>query len=372
MKILHIITSLDLGGAEKVLYNLLLSQESKTSTVVSLTSLGTIGQQLVDQGFDVVALNLNFYNLPLIVFRLYKLIRHHNPYAVQTWLYHADLVGGISAKMAGIRYVVWGIRTTELKSGSYVTGALRKASARLSYWIPSKIVVVAQKALQKHARLGYDTSKMVVIHNGFDAKNLEAPVESINELRRSAFIAESDFVIGCVGRFSQVKGQDIFIKAAGLVLQEFPNVKFLMVGRGLENSNPEVRLLVQKNGWAENFVLLGERPDVAVCLSAMDIFCLPSRSEGFPNVLGEAMLLGVPCVSADAGDASLLGGTDVPIVGVDDPEGLAKKLLWMMSKSSVERGEIGKKLTQRIIDNYSLEVMTSSYQKLYEKLGSEF
>jgi glycosyltransferase involved in cell wall biosynthesis len=103
----------------------------------------------------------------------------------------------------------------------------------------------------------------------------------------------------------------------------------------------------------------------------MDVFCVPSRSEGFPNVLGEAMLLGVPCVSTDAGDASLLGGADVPIARVDDPESLANKLIWMMSKSRQERQQIGQRLTQRILENYSLEVMTSSYKKLYEKLGGQ-
>jgi len=219
--------------------------------------------------------------------------------------------------------------------------------------------------------LGYDPSKVVLIPNRFDIKALHVSVELVAQFKRTVFIADGDFVIGCVGRLSQVKGQDVFVKSAGIILQKFPSVKFLMVGRGLEKAGQDAFLEIKKNGWSDNFVMLGERSDVAVCLSGMDVFCVPSRSEGFPNVLGEAMFLGVPCVSTDAGDASLLGGADVPIARVDDPESLANKLIWMMSKSRQERQQIGQRLTQRILDNYSLEVMTSSYRKLYEKLGSQ-
>ena len=95
--------------------------------------------------------------------------------------------------------------------------------------------------------------------------------------------------------------------------------------------------------------------------------CRP-RSEGFPNALGEAMLAGVPCVSTDAGDASILGGIDVPIARVDDPEDLASKLLEMMNNSSKERQLIGQRLSQRIIDEYSLDIMISRFRDFYGTL----
>ena len=368
MKILHIITGLNLGGAEKVLYRLLMSQKDRSLTVISLTSLGVIGKQLEKKGFRVIALNLKPYNLPIIMYKLYKLICHYKPTILQTWLYHADLIGGLAAKIAGVRCIVWGVRTTELRKGSYMVTVIRRVSAWLSYWIPNKIVVVAERAKQKHINLGYDASKMLVIPNGFNVQTFDIASALAADLKQVTSIKDNDLVIGCIGRLSQVKGQDIFIKAAGLILQKFPGVKFLMVGRGLESKNQAVTSLIEKNARLESFILLGERSDIPVCLRVMDIFCLPSRSEGFPNALGEAMFLGVPCVSTDAGDAAVLGGDDVPIAKVNDPEDLSNKLIGMIEKSQQERKKIGQRLTQRIIVKYSIERMTSRYQTLYEEL----
>lgn len=100
----------------------------------------------------------------------------------------------------------------------------------------------------------------------------------------------------------------------------------------------------------------------------MDLFCLPSRSEGFPNSLGEAMLAGIPCVSTDAGDASVLGGKSVPIAKVGNHEDLANKLIEILNKSQLEREKIGIHLRQRIINEYSLDKMVCQYQDLYTDL----
>ncbi|MBD3768480.1 MAG: glycosyltransferase, partial [Gammaproteobacteria bacterium] len=337
----------------------------------SLTSKGIIGQQLEEKGFKVFALGLRAYNFPIVLYRLYRLIKLHQPDIVQTWLYHADLLGGLAAKLAGIKHVIWGIRTTELKKGSYITAGIRKLSALLSYWVPSKIVVVAEKAKQKHITIGYDASKMQVIPNGFDVSAFHVSPSDVNSLKQGIGLTQNHLVIGCVGRLSQVKGQDVFIQAAGLVLVGFPEIKFLMVGRGLEGNNESVVSMIRQYANDDNFILLGERSDVPVCLKTMDIFCLPSRSEGFPNALGEAMLAGVPCVSTNVGDASVLGGADVPIAEVDNPEDLANKLISMIKKTQQERYEIGQRLRQRIIDEYSIEKMVSRYNELYSELQNQ-
>jgi len=368
VKILHVITGLNTGGAEAVLFSLVSEQRDQSPVVISLTSLGNIGKNLIDTGVPVVALGLKFYNFPLIIYKLYKLIRQHNPTIVQTWLYHADFVGGLSARLARVRFIVWGIRTTELRKDSYLTAILRKVLALLSYSIPHKIIINSERGMERHIRLGYDTSKMTVVPNGFNIQKANVGSNLIDDLKKTLAINSNDFVIGCVGRLSQVKGQDVFIKSAGVILHSFPNIKFLMVGRGLVYDNPDVMSLIKETGSTDNFILLGERPDIPVCLKAMDVFCVPSRSEGFPNTLGEAMLAGLPCVSTDAGDASIIGGEDVCIANVNDFQDLAKKLLEIVNKSDEERQLIGQRLSNRIINEYSLEAMVIRFQDVYDNL----
>ena len=367
MRVCHIITGLSVGGTEIALSRLL-SSSSDSACVISLTTIGRIGRDIESMGHEVYSLNLTTFNLPVVFFRLWRQIKLCNPTIVQTWLYHADFLGGLAAKIAGVPYIVWGIRTTKLKKGSVITSAIRKLCSHISYWIPTSVVAVAEAARKEHIKIGYDAEKIVVIPNGFKIEYPSVGKQYARDLKQLLSISENDLVIGCVGRLSQVKGQDVFIKAAGVILQKFPTVKFLMVGRGLESTNQKVTALIEKNAQLENFIMLGERSDVPVCLRCMDIFCLPSRSEGLPNALGEAMLLGVPCVSTDAGDASVLGGDDVPIARVDNPEDLANKLIGMIENSQQERDQIGQRLSQRIIDEYSIEKMTNRYQVLYEGL----
>lgn len=366
MKIMHIITGLNVGGAEVTLKRLLLSDKNNQICIISLTNKGVIGSELDLLGFNVIALGLNKINFLLIFFRLYKSIKIYKPDVVQTWLYHADLLGGLAAKFANINNIVWGIRTTRLTKGSRLTSVIRKLCAWLSYAIPKKIVIVAEASKKRHIEIGYDASKMLVIPNGFKTKSVDSL--KINSLKSELNIQNNDLVIGCVGRFLNIKGQDIFIKAAGKILNSYPNIKFLMVGRGLTIDNKKLDFLINKYAKNNNFILIGEVKNIPVYLKLMDVFCLPSRSEGFPNSLAEAMLAGVPCVATNAGDASILGGGDVPISKIDNPDDLANKLFFMLDKSNEERQLIGLKLKKRVIEKYSIEKMAGSYNSVYTTL----
>jgi glycosyltransferase involved in cell wall biosynthesis len=370
-KIIHIITSLNVGGAEQALKRLLLTTpDAQCSTlVISLKNLGKIGEGLQSRGFEVVALNTrSFLYFPVGIFRLYRIIRQFQPDIVQTWLYHADLIGGVVAKIAGVKRIIWGVRTTELDSGSKLTAWIRKLLARLSYVIPTKIVCVAEASRKKHIALGYDASKMVVIGNGFESEQLQSSLQQRAELRSSVCLKDEDIAIGTLGRLSQVKGQDVFVRSAGLIAQEYPNVRFLMVGRGLEPVNETLIQWINATGFADRFVLIGERRDVAVVLSAMDIFCLPSLSEGFPNVLGEAMAMGLPCVSTDVGDAGVLLGDTGILVQKDDYEALAVGLKQMLDMSQDERTALGERARLRVQNEFTLEQTRKKFEAVYAEL----
>ena len=307
MKILLVIVGLDAGGAEHVLRRLIESHRGSFEfqhSVVSLTDLGELGSALVAGGIDVQVMGMRgVTSVPSIMLKLTRLIRQRQPDLVQTWMYHADLLGGVAARAAGNRKVIWGIRSTDMIKGTaYSTYVIRRICALLSSIVPAIIICAAEASRATHAAIGYQPSKMVVIPNGFELPNTSTLGEQRRQFRTEHGWSEDEFVVGCVGRFNYYKDHANFVKAAGLLTKQYPSARFLMVGKGLDSSNAELRKLIASTGFPDKFTLLGFRDDVFRCVNALDAFCLSSRSEGFPNVLGEAMSIGIPCVATDVGD----------------------------------------------------------------------
>lgn len=367
MKIIHIVSGLKVGGAEQVLLKLIIESKDVDHTVIALSREGKMQQKFNDAKINLII--IDFKKNPILnLILLKRIITQTKPDIVQTWLYHADLIGGLTARLAGVKNIIWGIRTTDLKKGSYSTSIIRKLNAWLSYFIPKKIICVAEASMAKHIRIGYCKKKMLVIPNGFNLDKLYRDSFASMQLRKGNGIEQDEIVIGSVGRFSQVKGQDIFVKAAGIVAEKNMNVKFLMVGRDLDTSNKELMNWINATGKANQFILLGERSDINICYGAMDIFCMHSRSEGFPNALGEAMAIGLPCISTDVGDAKLLGGKNISLTEPNNSILLAEVILQMISYTKAELRLIGKSSRERILENYSITSMLRAYEEFYNKL----
>lgn len=373
LKIVHVIVGLNVGGAELMLKRLLETHAMLPGyehSVISLTDLGVIGAQLRAQGVSVRALGLRkLLGLPFAFLSLYKQLRQTRPDIVQTWMYHADLLGGLAARLAGVRHVIWGVRTTDIgKGGKRSTMLVRSMCARLSNWLPNVIVCAAQASRQAHIDVGYAADRMVVIHNGFDLAKFQPDAIQRKQLRLSLGIGDEELVVGSLGRFNPVKDHANFIAAAAMVAQQLPHVRFLMVGRGLDEDNPVVVDLLAKGGVARRFTCLGERQDVAACLNAMDVFCLHSRTEGFPNVLGEAMAMALPCVTTDVGDARhLLSGNGV-VVPAQDSTALADGMLRLLAMDDAARKAIGQVAQARIGECFTIASSAEKFKGVYDNL----
>ena len=340
--------------------------------VISLTTLGEVGGQIQHLGIDVYALDVNFsLSLPIKLLQIINKIRSLHPDIVQTWMYHADLLGGLSAYLAGHRRIIWGIRNTNIHSSSIITSWIRKLCALLSTLIPCKIICVAEAARQSHIEKGYDASRMIVISNGLNFSYLASSIEKREILRLQCRFPGDAIVIGCLGRFDPIKDHHNFVRAAALIAEQYANVNFLMVGRGLTVENAILQTWIDKTNHKDRFVLLGERADVATCLSAMDIFCLSSRIEGFPNVLSEAMAMGLPCVSTDVGDAGLiLGGTGI-VVPKENTQALADALLQVVALSNKQREQMGQQAKERVKGEFSIEKARVRFEAVYKEVMSE-
>lgn len=372
-RVLHVISGLGVGGAEMALYRLVANAQGScyTHTVVALTSGGAMEDRLRNAGIELTT--FDFKTAPIThFFNLLLLMRRSRPDIVQTWMYHADMFGGVAARLSGNRNIIWGIRTSDLTAGSaQFTSVVRKACAFLSRWVPHTIVCVAEAARCSHVHDGYDARRMVVVPNGFDLSRLVADGESRSALRERCGFRQDDIVVGTVGRFNVSKDQANFVRAAGILARRHTNLRFLMVGRGLDVNNTELMRWVSETGFPERFLLLGERADVPVCLAAMDVFCLSSRNEGFPNVVGEAMAMGLPCVVTDVGDAALLVADTGVVVPKEDSDALARGIGTLLAMTPEARRKLGLQARERIHAEFTVERTRERFEALYQRLTEE-
>lgn len=376
MNITHVIIGLNVGGAELMLARLIETQQQTAPRlrhrVISLTSLGEIGVQLQAQGVEVTALGMgSALQGPATLWRLVRILRRERPDIVQTWMYHADLIGGLAARIAGGRAIIWGIRTTDVtRGGSRVTQGIRWLCARLSGRIPTRIVCAAEVSLRIHTDVGYDRTRMIVIPNGIALERMTAPPEAVGALREEQGLVSSDRVVGMVGRFHPIKGQQDFVAAAGRIASACPEARIMMVGLGCDAQNQQLTNWIKETGAADRFILLGKRTDVPVCLALMDVFAMPSRTEGFPNVLTEAMAMSRPCVATDVGDArKVLGGGGV-VVPPENPDALADAVLTMLDAPDDKRAAFGQSARQRVETKYTMARSAQRFEALYDSVAN--
>jgi glycosyltransferase involved in cell wall biosynthesis len=372
IRVKHVIVGLNVGGAESMLKRLIESSEDSKSylhSVVSLTTLGIIGQQLKEHGVDVKSLGMrSLIDIPRVLWCLVRLIRSDQADIVQTWMYHADLLGGLAARIAGSCSIVWNLRSTAIPQGVLsITYWLVRLCAICSYCIPDRIICCANSAKAAHINLRYASSKIAVIPNGYDFSTLEFDSNSMKRARIELGFNDCDIVIGAVGRFDPLKDFHNFVVSASLVAAQYEHIKFLMVGRGNEWSNATLRGWIEEAGLKERIKLVGQRTDVFFLLSAMDIFCLSSVKEAFPNVVVEAMAMGLPCVVTRAGDAAGILGDDCYVVPVQDSISLAGALLRMCDLDPVDRKLLGERNAKKVREEYGIAKIRRKYEEIYDE-----
>ena len=376
IKLCHVITGLNCGGAETMLYKLLsrLDPEAFDIEVISLIDIGPIGQKIQALGIPVRALGMRRgMPDPLALLRLICWFRCDRPDVIQSWMYHADLLAGLAAWAAGGLRVVWGIRNGTLDAGASKQTSIwtARACARLSRCLPTKIICCAEASREVHKRLGYADEKIRVIPNGFDPNVFKPDASARRSVRRELRISDAVPLIGLVARFDPQKDHQTFVEAAAILKRDLPGACFVLCGQDITWENLELSGWIEASGARDSFRLLGSRDDVARLTAGLDVASTSSSfGEAFPNVIAEAMSSGVPCVVTDVGDSATIVGDTGVVVPPRNPEALAdgwKTLL--MDTNREERFQLGLAARQRIIEKYSLDKIVSQYACLYESLA---
>ncbi|MBU1196118.1 MAG: glycosyltransferase [Proteobacteria bacterium] len=371
IKVLHLITSLDTGGAEKMLFKLLSGMDRKQfeNRVVCLLSPGSVEKQITDLGIKVETLNLKRGRISFGgILNLIKMIKKWHPDIIQTWLYHADLLGYLAARLTGIKNLIWNIRCTrmELEKYSRVTAWTVKACAFFSSY-PVSILANSDMAKDQHIHTyGYNNKKFQIILNGFDLSVFKPDREAGKKIRQELDIPEDSMCVGLVGRYDPQKDHLSFIRAASIVTQRFPDMIFVLAGKNVDMNNSEIIYLIKEMKLNNNFRLLGERSDIPDIMNAMNVYCSSSAfGEGFPNVVGEAMACGLPCVVTDIGQSASIVDHTGFVVRPGNHDELADSIIKLTSLPGDQLKKLGEEARERVAKYYSLEKIVKEYENLY-------
>jgi glycosyltransferase involved in cell wall biosynthesis len=377
IKVAHIITDLSPGGAEFLLYRIVSAMDSTRfeNEVISLTDLDGLTGKLRAAGVQVRALGMPRSQVPnpLLVMRLFQWIRQSKAQVVHTWMYHANLVGGLVARLAGDTPVVWGIHQADLDPqwNKPLTLWTAKSCARLSRWLPRRIVFVSRASLQLHARFGYTARQMEVIPCGFDLHEFRPDPAARLSVRRELEIPKDALIIGMASRFHPQKDHQNLIQAAARLRDLTPKVHFLLCGRCVTRDNAQLFEWITEAGIKAQCHLLGERRDTARLFAAMDIATSSSASEAFPLAVGEGMACGTPSVVTNVGDSALIVGETGKVVAPGDPVALAGAWRELIEAGPEVRRSLGIAARRRVQQHFDMSAIVERYQAIYAQLAGE-
>lgn len=373
IRIVHIIANLQSGGAEMMLLKLVSSIDRKKYQpfVISLMNLGEIGPIIKAQSIPVFSIGAQrgLFSLSNF-FYLIRLLRDLRPDIVHTWMYHADLLGGLAAKISGCRRIIWGIRHSNLsfKHNKLSTILVAKICSILSHWVPNLIITCSVTAKTVHELFGYAKNKIVVIPNGFSVDRFCPSVEHYASVREELCLPPQSILVGLVARYDPLKNHLGFIEAAAIISSILPSVHFVLVGSGVSCNNTHLLQVIRFANLESRFHLLGYRSDIPRLMSSFDILASPSIGEGFSNSIGEAMASGVVCVVTNVGDSGYLVGETGFVVHDSDMARFAEAMISALQLEPHVRSIMSAKARDRVLELFDLPKVVALFENAYDSL----
>ena len=374
MTVLHIITGLSVGGAEAMLVKLLGSMDRTRfdPVVVSLTSGGPNRDVIAEMGIPVHELGMRpGVPGPVVLTRLARLARQLRPDVVQGWMYHGNLAASwIRAWAPQAPAMVWNIQHSldDIRNEKTLTQAVIRLGSRLD-WQAQAVVCNSQVSLEQHAGIGYRRDRLVMLPNGYDLDRYRPDPEARQAVREELGIPPDVPLVGTLARRHPMKGHEDFLRMAAFVKEADQDARFLMAGRGVEPGDDALDTLANAEPLSGAVSMIGQRRDPHRVMAALDVLVVPSTfGEGSPNVLGEAMACGVPCVTTDVGDSAAGVGQLGRVVAPGRPEDLAREVLAILGLRPEERAELGSRCREWVQDHYTLDVIARQYEDLYDSI----
>jgi glycosyltransferase involved in cell wall biosynthesis len=366
-RIVHIITGLVEGGAESLLYNLIIKDQNNTHVVISLEGLEKYGEKLRRNNVEVICMELkkgitSIFGMPALI----KILKQLQPKIVHTWMYHANLYGGIASLLLGLQNTIWSIHHHKLDNKSKnKTKISFKLGALLSYNIPNKIICVSQLVSEYHILKLYSKKKIITIENGIDVNQFQPKFDLKHDLYQKYRKNKNFVIIGIAARYDHYKDYENLLNAIRLVKNKINNFVCIGVGVNVTINNPHLRRLIDHNKIRNYFIPLGSCDAISDFYNSLDIHVLSSKNESFGLVIAEAMACGIPCVSTNVGSAKNIIGETGWLCKPKSPELLSLIIIEAIKAKNINENEWNsrkEKCRKRIVKLYSLEKTLNEYK----------
>jgi len=372
LRLCIVTTGLGMGGAEHALLQLL-SRFDPARVTVRLIVLGredALAERFRAAGVEPEFLGLKPGSWPFTeIGRFLAAVRATGADLLQGWMYHGNLAASFAGARLGLP-VCWSVRDTP--DAAHGHSRFTRATIALSRWYVGRtlrIFNVSRRSADYCATaLGWPADRIEVLPNGIDVARFRPDAEARARLREQFGIAPSAPVVGMVARYAPVKDHPLFLAAAARLREALPDARFILVGKDCAPQNEVLASLLREAGLEGAVSLLGARHDVEAIVPAFDVAALTSRSEGFPNVLAEAMACGVPVVSTDVGDAREIIGSS-GVIADRSPEAMAAA--WLSLLQSSDYAQRAHDAREHILSRYALEGIADRLQTRYADLLAE-
>lgn len=369
MKILFLTRSLNLGGAERQMVELAkgLHRRGHVVNVAALYSVGPLREELLAVGVPVHVLGkkgrwdvFGFFG------RMIAHIRSTDPDVLHGYHVVPNLLTVLCKPFMHDTKIVWGVRSSDMDLSRYdwfarVTFNLSCVCARFA----DRIIVNSTKGLEYHRSCGYPGERMVVVFNGIDTDKYHPAPLAREQVREEWGIKPGVKLIGMIARLDPMKDHETFLMAAKILVKQRPDVHFVCVGGGSGGYQESIIRLCDEMGLNDQVTWAGERRDMPAVYNALDVLTSCSITEGFSNVVAEAMSCGIPCVVTDVGDsATIVAGTGT-VVPARSPQSLAAGWLQCLDRYNQLPEAL---IRQRIITEFSLEALLDNTERTIQTM----
>ena len=363
-KLIFIAPDINSGGAENILFNVAKTLNKKDIVLISLTDIGFYGSKLKNYGYEFYALKMkkNIFAIFKFIY-LIILIYKYKPLIVHTWLYRANLFGGVAAKIAGVNKIYWTIHH-DFEYSNFLMMLEMKILILFSYFIPKKIIFGSDISKKNHILNGYSKDKSTIINNGVSTKIFKSNKKFRIDFRKALGIDEDCLVLGNIARYHPLKDHETLFKALQILKNKGLRFKCILIGSGFTNKIKKIKERINYYELNQNIIIYGQTFKINEIINAFDINILTSKKECSPISLLESMSTGVPCISTNVGDASQLIMDSGWTVQISDFKLLAE----LIQKIYLDKNIIkikSKKARKRVEMFYRLEIMIEKYKALY-------